>query len=139
MSVISKIIDNLSAKKSCGLDGISLLQLKYIKRTLLTPITLIIRQTAQEFLRTNSKSQFIKKMTNHFSVTIVLYLFYRPSPKLLKRLSIIRSIHFFPSTNYLTKVSTVFVLNILLVSQKTWQSVAPRILKAVDCMQYCAS
>ena len=40
--VISKIIDNLPAKKSCGPDGISLIQLKYIKGTLLTPITLII-------------------------------------------------------------------------------------------------
>ena len=41
---IRKIIDGLPQKKSCGFDGITLKQLKYLKECLLAPITLIIRQ-----------------------------------------------------------------------------------------------
>ena len=41
---IRKIIDDFAPKKSCGFDGITLMQLKYLKETLLAPITLIIRQ-----------------------------------------------------------------------------------------------
>ena len=41
---IRKIIDGFPQKKSCGFDGITLKQLKYLKECLLAPITLIIRQ-----------------------------------------------------------------------------------------------
>ena len=42
--IISKIIDTLPPKKSCGCDGISMMQLKYHKLYLLAPLTLIVRQ-----------------------------------------------------------------------------------------------
>ena len=41
---IRKIIDDFPPKKSRGFDGITLKQLKYLKESLLAPITLIIRQ-----------------------------------------------------------------------------------------------
>ena len=43
-NIISKIIDTLQSKTTCGSDGISMMQIKHMKETLLAPITLIIRQ-----------------------------------------------------------------------------------------------
>ena len=43
-NTISKIIDTFQSKTTCGSDGISMMQIKHMKETLLAPITLIIRQ-----------------------------------------------------------------------------------------------
>ena len=46
-SEISKIIDDLKPKSSCGVDGISNKILKYIKTLILYPLTLIINQAIE--------------------------------------------------------------------------------------------
>ena len=78
-NTISKIIDTLQSKTTCGSDGISMTQIKYMKETLLAPITLIIRQVLHTGIFPH------KKDDEPFLVTIDQYPSYLPFQKLSKK------------------------------------------------------
>ena len=87
---ISKIIDTLPPKKSCGCDGISMMQLKYHKLYLLAPLTLIVSQIMHtgifpDKLKIAKSIPIHKKTMKQYLIIIDKYLFYRRFPNLSKK------------------------------------------------------
>ena len=87
---IREIIDDFAAKESCGFDGITLMQLKYLRETLLAPITLITRQVIHtgillEQLKIAKVIPIYKKIDDTIIVMTCQYPYYQPFPKSLKR------------------------------------------------------
>ena len=77
-------------KVKYGFDGITLMQLKYIKETLLAPVTLITRQvihtgTSPEQLKIAKVIPIYKKDDDTIIVMKCQYPYYQPFPKSLKR------------------------------------------------------
>ena len=133
--LVQKYIDDLTAKSSCGPDGISSKLLKRIKNVLADPLTVIINQSlCTGVFPDNSKLAKVvplfKKGNPHLLDNYRhIYLLSTLSKFFLKKLFSSRSIHISPITNFSTKTNMVLEnttprnwqpLNLLIVSLVTW-------------------
>ena len=89
---IRKIIDGFPQKNSCGFDGITLKQLKYLKECLLAPITLIIRQVTGIF---PEQLKIAKVILIYKKDDDTIFSNYRPLSKLPAISKIIEKVIFF--------------------------------------------
>ena len=120
---VETVIDNLSNKHSCGVDGISTNLLKKCKNPLIPALTLIINQTLTsgifpEKLKVAKVVPLFKNGEKLFYPIIVLYRYYQPCRRFLKKSYTINFINIlFLIINYFTKASMALGK----IIQQSWQ------------------
>ena len=115
-NTVSKIMDNLSTKKSCGFDELSTHLIKSIKSEILGPLTITIYQSLVTGIFPN-KLKITRSLLSSKKVTllllkiIVLFLFYQHYQKLLSVSFIIKTI--------ITLFLIICIMSVNMASEKT--------------------